>query len=169
MIDWLGIMVFGWLFIIPLWGMAAHPHPGWSPLWTNVLLIGTAVMYLTGWGISRAGNLQKYWFKRWPDRKFLGLVEQKYIEAGERKILYSGIWGVARHFNYMGEGFAALAVALVFMHPGNLWAWTYMIFIVSLFTWRQFEDDRVCEEKYGAENWGEYKARVKYRLFPGVF
>ena len=44
-----------------------------------------------------------------------------------------------------------------------------MIFIVSLFTWRQFEDDAVCEEKYGAEKWAEYKARVKYRLFPGVF
>ena len=35
---WGGMIVFGWLFIIPLWGMAAHPHPGWSPLWTNVLI-----------------------------------------------------------------------------------------------------------------------------------
>lgn len=166
---WGGLIIYGWLYILPMWGMAVHPNPGFSSAVTNIWLGAMVILFLFGWGISRAGNLQKYWFKRWPDRKFLGFVEQRYIEAGDRKILYSGIWGVARHFNYMGEGFLALSVALVFMHPGNLWAWTYMIFIVSLFTWRQFDDDKVCEEKYGAEKWGEYKARVKYRLFPGVF
>ena len=166
---WGGLIVYGWLYILPMWGMAVHPDPGFSAAFTNIWLVAMVVLFLFGWGISRAGNLQKYWFKRWPDRKFLGFVEQRYIEAGDRKILYSGIWGVARHFNYMGEGFAALAVALVFLYPANLWAWTYMIFIVSLFTWRQFDDDKVCEEKYGAEKWGEYKARVKYRLFPGIF
>ena len=166
---WGGLIIYGWLYILPLWGMAVHPDPGFSPTVTNIWLAAMVVLFLFGWGISRAGNLQKYWFKRWPDRKFLGFIEQRYIEAGDRKILYSGIWGVARHFNYMGEGFLALSVALVFMSPANLWAWTYMIFIVSLFTWRQFDDDKVCEEKYGAEKWGEYKARVKYRLFPGVF
>ena len=166
---WGGLIIYGWLYILPMWGMAVHPDPGFSSADTNIWLGAMIVLFLFGWGISRAGNLQKYWFKRWPDRKFLGFVEQRFIEAGDRKILYSGIWGVARHFNYMGEGFLALSVALVFMHPGNLWAWTYMIFIVSLFTWRQFDDDKVCEEKYGAEKWGEYKARVKYRLFPGIF
>lgn len=166
---WGGLIVYGWLYILPLWGMAVHPDPGFSAAFTNVWLAAMVVLFLFGWGISRGGNLQKYWFKRWPDRKFLGIVEQRYIEAGSRKILYSGLWGVARHFNYMGEGFAALAVALVFLYPANLWAWTYMIFIVSLFTWRQFDDDKACEEKYGAEKWAEYKERVRYRLFPGVF
>ena len=166
---WGGLIIYGWLYILPLWGMAVHPDPGFSPAVTNIWLGAMIVLGVLGWGISRAGNLQKYWFKRWPDRKFLGIIEQRYIEAGDRKILYSGIWGVARHFNYMGEGFLALSVALVFMYPANLWAWTYMIFIVSLFTWRQFDDDKVCEEKYGVEKWNEYKARVKYRLFPGIF
>ena len=166
---WGGLIVYGWLYILPLWGMAVHPDPGFSPVVTNIWLGAMIALFLFGWGISRGGNLQKYWFKRWPDRKFLGVFEQRYIEAGDRKILYSGLWGVARHFNYMGEGFLALSVALVFLYPANLWAWTYMIFIVSLFTWRQFDDDKVCEEKYGAEKWAEYKQRVKYRLFPGVF
>ena len=165
--DW--FYRYGWMYILPMWGMAVHPDPGFSSAFTNVFLAAMVALFLFGWGISRSGNLQKYWFKRWPDRKFLGIIEQRYIEVGDRKILYSGMWGVARHFNYMGEGFLALSVALVFLHPANLWAWTYMIFIVSLFTWRQFDDDKVCEEKYGAEKWGEYKARVKYRLFPGVF
>ncbi len=166
---WGGLIVYGWLFILPLWGMAAHPDPGFSPAWTNAWLIGTTALFLFGWGISRGANLQKYTFKRWPERKFLGLVEPRYIEAGERRILCSGLWGVARHFNYMGEGFLALSIALVFGYPGNPWAWTYFAFIVSMFVWRQVVDDRQCAEKYGPEKWAEYRARVKYRICPGIY
>ena len=166
---WGGLIVYGWLFILPLWGMAAHPDPGFSPGWDDFWLIGTAALFLFGWGISRGANLQKYTFKRWPERKFLGLIEPRYIEAGERKILCSGLWGVARHFNYMGEGFLSLSIALVFGHFANPWAWTYFVFIVTLFVCRQIEDDAYCAEKYGAEKWAEYRARVKYRIMPGVY
>ena len=166
---WGGLIVYGWLFILPLWGMAAYPDPGFSGAWTNFWLIGTTALFLFGWSISRGANLQKYTFKRWPDRKFLGLIEPEYIEAGDRKILCSGLWGAARHFNYMGEGFLALSIALVFGHFTNPWAWTYFVFIVSMFVVRQRYDDRFCAEKYGAEKWAEYQARVKYRIFPGIY
>ena len=169
MLIWGGLVVYGWLFILPLWGMAAHPDPGFSTAWTYVWLIGTATLFLIGWGIGRGANLQKYTFKRWPDRKFLGIIEPRYIQAGDRKILYSGLWGVARHFNYMGEGFLALSIALVFGHFANPWAWTYFVFVVTFFTFRQRGDDKLCAEKYGAEKWAEYQARVKYRIFPGVY
>ncbi|MDD9993681.1 MAG: DUF1295 domain-containing protein [Rhodospirillales bacterium] len=166
---WGGLMVYGWLYILPLWGMAAYPDPGFSPAWTYVWLIGTGALFLYGWGITRGANLQKYTFKRWPDRKFLGLIKPEYIEAGDRKILCSGLWGVARHFNYLGEGFLALSVALSFGHFDNPWAWTYFVCIVTLFTVRQVEDEAYCAEKYGAEKWAEYRARVKYRIFPGIW
>ena len=166
---WGCLVVYGWLFILPLWGMAAYPNPGFSPAWTNIWLIGSVALFLFGWGISRGANLQKYTFKRWPDRKFLGLIAPKYIQAGERRILCSGLWGAARHLNYMGEGFLALSIALVFGHFTNFWAWTYFIFIVSLFMYRQRDDDLHCAEKYGAEKWAEYRERVKYRIVPGVY
>ena len=166
---WGGLVVYGWLFILPLWGMAVHPDPGFSPAWTYFWLIGSTALFLFGWSISRGANLQKYTFKRWPDRKFLGLIEPEYIEAGDRKILCSGLWGVARHLNYMGEGFLCLSIALVFGHFGNPWAWTYFIFIVTFFTFRQRFDERQCAEKYGAEKWAEYQERVKYRIFPGIY
>ena len=166
---WGGLMVYGWLYILPLWGMAAYPDPGFSPAWTYVWLIGTGLLFLYGWVITRGANLQKYMFKRWPDRKFLGIIEPEYIQAGDRKILCSGLWGVARHFNYLGEGFLALSVALSFGHFDNPWAWTYFVFIVTLFTIRQVEDEAYCAEKYGAEKWAEYQARVKYRIFPGIW
>ena len=69
---WGCFVVYGWLFILPLWGMAVYPDPGFSPAWTYAWLIGTAALFLLGWGISRGANLQKYTFKRFPDRKFLG-------------------------------------------------------------------------------------------------
>ena len=166
---WGGLIVYGWVFILPLWGMAAHPDPGFGPAWTYVWLIGTAALFLFGWGIGRGANLQKYTFKRWPERKFLGLIRPEYIQAGDRKILCSGFWGVARHFNYMGEGLLALSIALSFGHFGNPWAWTYFVFIVTFFTFRQFHDDEFCAEKYGPEKWAEYQARVKYRIMPGVW
>ena len=166
---WGGLIVYGWVFILPLWGMAAHPDPGFGPAWTYVWLIGTAALFLFGWGIGRGANLQKYTFKRWPERKFLGLIRPEYIQAGDRKILCSGFWGVARHFNYMGEGLLALSIALSFGHFDNPWAWTYFVFVVTFFTFRQFHDDEFCAEKYGPEKWAEYQARVKYRIMPGVW
>ncbi len=166
---WGGLIVYGWLYILPLWGMAVHPDPGFSGPFRYVWLIGTPVLFLGGWAIGRGANLQKYTFKRWPDRKFLGLIDPVHIEAGDRKILCSGFWGVARHFNYLGEGFLALSISLVFGYVGNLWAWTYFIFIVSFFTTRQIYDERFCAEKYGPEKWAEYQERVKYRIFPGIY
>ena len=166
---WGGLLVFGWLFILPLWGMTVYPDPGFSTGWTYFWLVGTAALFLFGWSISRGANLQKYTFKRWPERKFLGLIEPQYIEAGDRKILCSGWWGKARHFNYMGEGFLSASIAIGFGYFDNPWAWTYFIFIVSMFTWRQMEDDKACAEKYGAEKWAEYQQRVKYRIVPGIY
>ena len=166
---WGCLVVYGWLFILPLWGMAVYPDPGFPPGWENVWLVGTVLLFLFGWGISRGANLQKYTFKRWPDRKFLGIIEPEYIEADDRKILCSGLWGAARHLNYLGEGFLAVAIALAFGHFTNPWAWTYFVFIVTLFAFRQRFDERYCEEKYGAERWAEYRARVKYRIIPGIY
>ncbi len=166
---WGGLVIYGWLYILPLWALAALPNPGFSPVWTYVWLIVTVALFLLGWGISRGANMQKYTFKRWPERKFLGIIEPKYIEAGERKILCSGLWGFARHFNYLGEGFLSFSIGLVFGYFANPWAWTYFVFIVSLFTWRQRVDETNCAEKYGAEKWTEYQQRVKYRILPGVY
>ncbi len=166
---WGGLMVYGWLYILPLWGMAPYADPGFAPPWRYVWLIGAPALFLVGWGITRGANMQKYTFKRWPDRKFLGLIEPRYIQAGDRKILCSGLWGVARHFNYLGEGFFSLAIALVFGHFTNPWAWTYFVFIVGLFISRQRFDERYCAEKYGPEKWAEYRARVKWRIVPGIY
>ena len=166
---WGGMVVFGWLFILPLWGMAAYPGPGIEAPWLYVWLAGAAALYLTGNILARLTNMQKYTFKRWPERKFLGLIEPEYIQAGDRKILCNGFWGLSRHLNYMGELLMALAIVLAFAHFTNLWSWIYVIYVLALFTVRQREDDRYCAAKYGEDKWAEYQARVKYRIIPGIY
>ena len=166
---WGGMVVFGWLFILPLWGMAAYPNPGFQTPWVYVWLVGAPAIYLSGIAVSRCTNMQKYTFKRWPERKFLGLIEPQYIQAGDRKILCNGFWGLARHLNYMGELMLGLGIVAVFGYFANPWAWIYVVYVVSLFTVRQREDDSYCAAKYGAEKWAEYQERVKYRIIPGIY
>ena len=166
---WGGLFVYGWVFIIPMWGLAAHPDPGLSGGWRVLWLIGAPALYAAGWVITRGASLQKYTFKRWPDRTFLGVFAPQVIEAGDRKILCSGFWGAARHFNYMGEWCFGLAIALVWGHFGNLWAWIYFVYVIALFLLRQSQDDRHCADKYGPEKWAEYRQRVPYRIVPGIY
>ncbi len=186
---WGGLIVYGWMFTSPLWGLAALPHPdfswqgysianenhvlltdfGYTHGWTVFWLLGTTVLFVVGWGISRLTSLQKYTFKRWPERKFLGIIEPRAIVAGDRKILCSGFWGIARHFSYMGEIMLAMAVVFMFGYPSNPWSWTYTIFIVQMMLFRQIDDDKFCSEKYGHENWAKYKKIVRYRIIPGLY
>ena len=166
---WGGPFVWGWMFVLPLWGLAPLEDPGHSGFWRYAWLVGSVAVFVVGWAISRGSNMQKYTFKRWPERKFLGIFEPEVIVAGDRKILCSGFWGAARHFGYFGEALYGTAVGLLFGYFGNLWAWSYGIMIVTFFIPRQFEDDKVCAEKYGPEKWAEYKARVPYRICPKVF
>ena len=76
--------------------------------------------------------------------------------------------GCGQALQLHGEGFLSFSIAMVFGHFGNPWAWTYFVFVVTFFTFRQRGDDVQCAEKYGEEKWAEYQARVPYRIFPGV-
>ncbi len=165
---WGGLVCYGWMFTAPLWGLAVYPDPGFAPFWGTFLLIGTSVMFLGGWVISRGANLQKYTFKRWPERSFMG-IKPDHISANDRKILVSGFWGVARHFNYFGEAILGVTFALVLGYFTNLWAWTYGFLIIGMCIFRQRTDDKFCEQKYGSEAWGEYRRRVKYRIIPRLY
>ena len=91
------------------------------------------------------------------------MTNQRIRESAEGRLL--AWFRDVCHFNYMGEGF----LALVFGYFTNPWAWTYFVFILTLFTLCQRDDDRLCAEKDGADKWAEYQARVKYRIFPGVY
>lgn len=79
----------------------------------------------------------------------------------------SGFWGVARHVNYLGD----LLMGLAWCLPcgfGHLLPYFYIIYFTWLLVHRERRDDAMCHARYGAD-WEAYRARVPYRILPGVY
>ena len=156
------------LFPIALWGTAGLPAPDIDPSMNAVWLGGSAAIFLLGWVITRAANMQKYTFKPAPEGAFLGFMKPATVTDGERHILSSWFWGAARHTNYTGEILEALGMALALGHFTNFWAWIYFVYLVIFFVTRERIDDRCCAAKYG-QLWTEYRSKARYRLIPGIY
>lgn len=136
---------------------------------TTAMLITS--LFILGWIITRGANLQKFWYRLYPEQKyFLGCIPQKTLPNS--RILISGWWGIARHFNYFGEILQAFALSLpgFFVATGYIrWLpFLYPLYYVLLFVPRQIDDDALCKAKYG-QVWDEYTALVPYRIVPGVW
>ena len=162
------IAVYPCLYPVALWGTAGLPAPAIDPSLNAVWLGGAAAVFLVGWVISRGTNTQKYLFKRSPERAFLGLIKPVTVSDGRNSLLSSGFWGAARHMNYTGEILEALGMALALGHFTNVWSWIYFVYLTVFFIARERIDDRRCAAKYG-ELWTRYRAKVRYRLIPGVY
>jgi len=154
---------YPYFYAIPLWCTVNLPNPG-HPLWLTILF---AVIFLFGWVFTRGANLQKYVFKKTPEKKFLWM-KPEVLTDGKRSLLVSGYWGASRHINYMGEIIQAIAVALSAGYPAVLGVWLYPIYYIGLLFSRQADDDKICKAKYG-ELWDSYTKKVKYRIIPWLW
>lgn len=169
-------LIWGCLFFYPFfYNIGAHSLviPKTSGDISVTQTIAIIALFFFGWSITRGANMQKYYYRINPEDKYFlfGLVKQECIPG--TRILCSGWWGVARHFNYLGEIVQGLALAL----PGVIVGETtlmkclpllYPLYYIILFVTRQIDDDVVCSKKYG-KKWDEYVQRVPYRIFPGVW
>jgi 7-dehydrocholesterol reductase len=98
----------------------------------------------------------------------------KYINAlydtgkGTRKsiLLYSGWWGLARHFHYIPEIFASFFWSLPALFE-NFMPYFYVFYLILLLTDRAHRDDARCKAKYG-KYWAEYCSKVPYKIIPGI-
>ena len=154
---------YPYFYSVALWFTADLPNPG-LPAW---LTIAFAVLFLCGWVLTRGSNMQKFYFKTAPGRKFLWIAPES-ISDGKNTLLVNGFWGASRHINYLGEVIQAIAIALAAGYVGVWMVWLYPIYYVALFLSRQLDDDKICRAKYGAL-WDEYTAKVKYRIVPGIY
>ena len=68
-LGWGCIVFYPYFYPVALWSTVALPDPG-TPVW---LLVMYAVIFFSGWVLARGANLQKYFFKRDPERSFLGI------------------------------------------------------------------------------------------------
>jgi protein-S-isoprenylcysteine O-methyltransferase Ste14 len=154
---------YPYFYSVALWFTADLPDPG-IPAWVTVLF---GVLFLGGWVLTRGANMQKYFFKTAPGRRFLWLAPEA-ISDGRHSLLVNGFWGVSRHVNYLGEIIQAVAIALAAGYFGVWMVWLYPLYYIALFLSRQADDDKVCRAKYG-ELWDEYTAKVKRKIVPGVY
>jgi protein-S-isoprenylcysteine O-methyltransferase Ste14 len=162
-LGWGCIAFYPYFYAIPLWSTASliciH-----TP---SYLLVGYALIFFTGWGLSRGANLQKYYFKKDPTRSLLG-IKPETITDGHKVLLVNGFWGLSRHINYLGEILMATGIVLCVGHTLLPWPWLYPLYYVALLFPRQADDDRRCALKYGAL-WQQYIARVPYRIIPKLY
>ncbi len=154
---------YPYFYSVAIWFTADLPNPG-IPAWATILF---AALFLGGWVLTRGANMQKFRFRTAPKRTFLGIAPQA-ISDGKNSLLVNGFWGGSRHINYLGEITQAVAIALASGYFGIWMVWLYPFYYVALFVTRERDDEKVCEAKYGAL-WGQYTAKVKYRIIPGIY
>ena len=161
---WFGCLSFyPYFYAVTLWATAKLPDPG-HPVWLSVIF---GIIFFIGWTLTRGANMQKYFFKRWPEKSFLGIKPQV-ISDGTRSLLVNGFWGKSRHINYLGEILQACAIALAAGYPGVWQVWLYPAYYVALLFTREYDDQKICKAKYG-ELWDEYKKKAKYRIIPYIY
>ena len=162
-LGWGCIVFYPFFYSIALWTTVNLPNQH-TPTW---LLILYALIFFAGWGLSRGANLQKYYFKKNPNKVFLGIKPQT-ITDGNKILLVNGFWGLSRHIKYLGEILMATGIILCVGHPFMLWPWLYPIYYIALLFPRQADDDKRCALKYG-ELWKTYIKKVPYRIIPWVY
>ncbi len=134
-------------------------------------------LFFVGWAFTRGANMQKFYCKTAPAPPrgqalppFLGLFSMDTVPGTDGRVLCGGFWGLSRHVNYAGEIVQALALAvLAVLAGGSAKALLYPLYYFAIFLPRQVDDDAICEAKYGKKVWGEYCARVPFRIFPGIY
>ena len=154
---------YPYFYSISLWFTAHLPNPG-HPVWLTVLF---GILFLCGWVLTRGANMQKYFFKTAPNRKFLWM-KPEVLSDGKLSLLASGFWGKSRHINYLGEIIQAIAIALAVGYFGVWMVWLYPAYYIALMFSRQADDDKVCKAKYG-ELWDQYTKKVKYKIIPFIY
>jgi Delta14-sterol reductase len=162
-LGWGCIAFYPFFYAIPLWATVSLPGANSSPGW----LVFSAIVFFTGWGLSRGANLQKYHFKKDPNRAFLGIIPET-ITDDTNALLVNGFWGLTRHINYLGEILMATGLVLSTGYPQLVWPWLYPLYYVVLLFPRQADDDKRCTLKYGAL-WAAYKKKVPRKIIPYIY
>ena len=163
-LGWGCLVFYPYFYAVGLWVTAELPASN-TPAWALPLI---ALVFFSGWILSRGANLQKFQFKTRPELPLFGLIQPQTISDGTRTLLCSGFWGIARHVNYLGEILMSLGLTLALGWPLVWAAWLYPLYYVALLLPRERDDEKRCAAKYG-ELWQEYERRVPKRIIPGLY
>ncbi|XP_071019166.1 delta(14)-sterol reductase LBR isoform X1 [Oncorhynchus clarkii lewisi] len=129
-------------------------------------IIGIVTLNVIGFSIFRKANSQKNAFRRNPSDPTLSHLKTIPTATG-KSLLVSGLWGLVRHPNYLGDLIMALAWSLPcgFTH---ILPYFYVIYLSILLVHREARDEAQCRRKYGSA-WDDYCREVRYRIIPRVY
>jgi len=162
-LGWGCLVFYPYFYAVFLWATVDLPDPH-TPDW---LLLIYVLVFFAGWILSRGANLQKYYFKKNPEKAFFRIVPE-IISDGRNTLLVNGFWGISRHVNYFGEVLMACGIILCTGYPTVIWPWLYPLYYAILLVMRQRDDDKRCARKYGML-WNAYVKKVPYRIIPFIY
>lgn len=129
---------------------------------------------MIGYTIFRLSNLQRWRFRQLNGKLSIWGQPAKYIIAKyttanghthSSKLLYSGFWGLSRHFNYLGD--ILFSFGLCALTGFSLISCSWHIFMTILLIHRAYRDDAKCQAKYGRD-WDRYCEKVPDLLIPNL-
>uniref|UniRef100_A0A673WXB9 Delta(14)-sterol reductase LBR n=1 Tax=Salmo trutta TaxID=8032 RepID=A0A673WXB9_SALTR len=161
------MLVFGDLMWVPFtfslqsYYLVHHPNH-LSLTW----IVGIVTLNVIGFCVFRKANSQKNAFRRNPSDPTLSHLKTIPTATG-KSLLVSGLWGLVRHPNYLGDLIMALAWSLPcgFTH---ILPYFYVIYLTILLVHREARDEAQCRRKYGSA-WDDYCREVRYRIIPRVY
>ncbi|XP_055741022.1 delta(14)-sterol reductase LBR-like [Salvelinus fontinalis] len=161
------MLVFGDLMWVPFtfslqsYYLVHHPNHLSLPC-----IVGIVTLNVIGFCIFRKANSQKNAFRRNPSDPTLSHLKTIPTATG-KTLLVSGLWGLVRHPNYLGDLIMALAWSLPcgFTH---ILPYFYVIYLTTLLVHREARDEAQCRRKYGSV-WDDYCREVRYRIIPRVY
>lgn len=171
MLSWGDCVWLPYMYTLQGFYLVYNPVSLSTPYALFVLLLG-----LSGYAIFHCANRQKERFRQTKGETTIFGQKPQFIEVNytstdgrprQSKLLTSGCWGVARHFNYTGDLMLSLAYSLAcgFEH---ILPYFYFFYLSILLIHRCYRDEERLDAKYG-EGYLEYKKAVPYRLVPKVF
>lgn len=127
---------------------------------------GILTLHMIGYAIFRCANSQKDIFRRDPSHPYVRNLRTMFTHRGT-KLIVSGLWGICRHPNYVGDLIMALSWSLPcgFCH---IIPYFYFLYFTVLLIHRQLRDEHQCSIKYG-QDWPKYCKLVKWRLIPYIY
>ncbi|KAK8489703.1 hypothetical protein V6N13_093070 [Hibiscus sabdariffa] len=158
------MLILGYL----VWAAFIATISGWWLLYNKVELsvpaaIAICIIYLIGVVGYRGANNQKHQFKLNPKAPIWG--KPPMVIGG--KLLASGYWGLARHYNYLADYLLSLSFSLVCGFSSPI-PYLYPVCLIVFFVSRERRDEARCAEKY-KEIWADYCKVVPWRIVPYLY
>lgn len=158
-------------YTLPSIYLAYHPVYIGTPLANFILVVGLISLYLNYDADAQRVMVRKTNGKCLIWNKEPVIINAKYVlldgTQSENILLASGYWGISRHFHYLPELALAFCWCTTAMFSGIV-PYLYVIFLLVLLVHRSMRDDDKCFNKYG-KYWLQYRAKVPYKIVPGVF